>query len=115
MMPESVALSFWSPPYCLGKLYESHLNFREWATLLEQTIAAHYPVIKAGGFLGINIADILAFEDPYMPRIQADNVSAKKVKITRDEVLAHSGTIPALTSTSWLPCWGAANKPSTGG
>ena len=88
MMPESVALSFWSPPYCLGKSYESHLNFREWATLLEQTIAAHYPVIKAGGFLAINIADILAFEDPDMPRIQADNVSAKKVKITRDEVLA---------------------------
>ena len=52
MMPESVALSFWSPPYCLGKSYESHLNFREWATLLEQTIAAHYPVIKAGGFSG---------------------------------------------------------------
>ena len=88
MMPESVALSFWSPPYCLGKSYESHLNFREWATLLEQTIAAHYPVIKAGGFLGINIADILAFGDPDMPRIQADNVSAKKVKITRDGVLA---------------------------
>jgi len=35
-----------------------------------------------------NIADILAFEDPDMPRIQADNVSAKKVKITREQVLA---------------------------
>ena len=43
--------------------------------------------MRQGGFLGVNIADILAFEDPDMPRIQADNVSAKKVKITREQVL----------------------------
>ena len=88
VMPESVALSFWSPPYCVGKSYESHMDFQEWSILLEQMIKAHFDVIKAGGFLVINIADILAFEDPNMPRIQADNVSAKKVKITRAEVVA---------------------------
>ena len=86
--PASVALSFWSPPYCVGKSYETHLDFAAWRGLLEETIAAHFGVIAAGGFLGVNIADILAFEDPDMPRIQADNVSAKKVKITREQVLA---------------------------
>ena len=87
MAPESLALSFWSPPYFVGKSYEEGLNFRQWQDLLSETIADHFDVIAPGGFLGINIADILAFEDPDMPRIQADNISAKKVKITREQVL----------------------------
>ena len=85
--PESLALSFWSPPYFVGKSYEEGLNFRQWQNLLRETIAGHFDAIAPGGFLGVNIADILAFEDPDMPRIQADNVSAKKVKITREQVL----------------------------
>ena len=86
--PESVALSFWSPPYFVGKSYEAGLDFAAWSDLLRETIAGHFPAIAPGGFLAVNIADILAFEDPEMPRIQADNVSAKKVKITREQVLA---------------------------
>ena len=85
--PESVSLSFWSPPYFVGKSYETELDFPAWSNLLRETIAGHFPVIAPGGFLAVNIADILAFEDPAMPRIQADNVSAKKVKITREQVL----------------------------
>ena len=86
--PESVALSFWSPPYFVGKSYEAELDLPAWCDLLAETIAGHFPAIVPGGFLAVNIADILAFEDPDMPRIQADNVSAKKVKITREQVLA---------------------------
>ena len=86
--PESVALSFWSPPYFVGKSYEAELDFAAWSDLLRETIAGHFGIIAPGGFLAVNIADILAFEDPDMPRIQADNVSAKKVKITREQVLA---------------------------
>ena len=86
--PESVALSFWSPPYFVGKSYETELDFAAWSDLLRETIAGHFGIIAPGGFLAVNIADILAFEDPDMPRIQADNVSAKKVKITREQVLA---------------------------
>lgn len=85
--PESIALSFWSPPYFVGKSYEADLDFADWSDLMQQTIEGHFPVIVPGGFLAVNIADILAFEDPDMPRIQADNVSAKKVKITREQVL----------------------------
>ncbi len=86
--PQSVALSFWSPPYFVGKSYETDLDFADWSDLLRETIAGHFLAIAPGGFLAVNIADILAFEDPDMPRIQADNVSAKKVKITREQVLA---------------------------
>ncbi len=86
--PESVALSFWSPPYFVGKSYETGMDFADWRDLLSETIENHYPAIVPGGFLSINIADILAFEDPDMPRIQADNINSKKVKITREQVLA---------------------------
>ena len=86
--PDSVALSFWSPPYFVGKNYEKHLTFESWGSLLEEVIQLHFDVIEPGGFLVINIADILAFQDPGMPRIQADNISTKRVKITREEVLA---------------------------
>jgi site-specific DNA-methyltransferase (adenine-specific) len=54
----------------------------------------HFDVIEPGGFLVINIADILAFPDPSMPRIQADNVSNKRVKISRDSVLAAQSANP---------------------
>ena len=94
--PESVALSFWSPPYFVGKTYETELDFAAWADLLRETIAGHFPAIAPGGFLAVNIADILAFEDPDMPRIQADNVSAKKVKITREQVLAAQRANPGF-------------------
>jgi len=86
--PNSIALSVWSPPYFVGKSYEKHLSFEGWQTLLKETIAAHYNVIKPGGFLVINIADILCFEDMSMPRIQADVVSRKRVAVNRDDVLA---------------------------
>ena len=85
--PESVSLSFWSPPYFVGKSYERDMTFEEWQELLSETIALHFEVLTPGGFLAINIADILAFPDPDMPRIQADNVSNKRVKITREQVL----------------------------
>ena len=85
--PESVSLSFWSPPYFVGKSYERDMTFEEWQELIRETIILHFDVLKPGGFLAINIADILAFPDPDMPRIQADNVSSKRVKITREQVL----------------------------
>ena len=81
----AVSLSFWSPPYFVGKSYEATWSFEEWQGLLRDVIRLHDRVIKPGGFLAINIADILAFPDPDMPRIQA-NVTNKKVRITREQV-----------------------------
>lgn len=86
--PNSIALSFWSPPYFLGKSYERDLTFGDWQQLLQEVIALHFPIIRAGGFLAVNIADILAFADKSMPRIQADNVSTKKCPITREQIEA---------------------------
>ena len=85
--PNSVALSVWSPPYFVGKQYESHLTFENWQALLREVVRLHYPIIKPGGFLAINIADILCFKDPAMPKVQAENLSMRRSKVTREDVL----------------------------
>ena len=94
ILPESVSLSFWSPPYFVGKSYEKDMSFEEWQSLLQEVIRLHFEIIKDGGFLAVNIADILAFPDPGMPRIQADNVSNKRVKISTEQVLEAQRTHP---------------------
>jgi len=83
----SIALSIWSPPYFVGKNYESHLTFSEWQTLLEDVIKLHFPIIKPGGFLIINIADILVFKDENMPKIQAEVISRRRCPVTKEDIL----------------------------
>ena len=85
--PESVDLSFWSPPYYVGKSYEKHLSFNDWQVLLRDVVCCHRDVLRCGGFMVVNIADILCFPDPDMPRYQADNVRGKKNGVTRQQVL----------------------------
>ncbi len=90
----SIDLSFWSPPYYVGKSYERGMTFKEWCTLLSDVICAHTRIIKPGGFLAINIGDILCFQDGSIPRFQADNVRRKKVQVTRDDVLTAKAKNP---------------------
>jgi DNA modification methylase len=85
--PNSITLSIWSPPYFVGKKYESHLSFEDWKSLLKNVIQLHFPVIKPGGFLVINIADILCFKDPSLPRIQAEVVNRRRSPVTCEDVL----------------------------
>ncbi len=85
--PNSVSLSVWSPPYFVGKSYETEMTFEAWQELLREVIALHFPVIRPGGFLVINIADILCFKDPSIPKIQAEAVSRRRSPVTRDGVL----------------------------
>ncbi len=87
IQPNSIALSIWSPPYFVGKEYESDLSFEDWQSLLATVIAFHYPIIKPGGFLVINIADILVFKDSAIPKIQAEVVSSRRSPVTREDVL----------------------------
>jgi DNA modification methylase len=85
--PNSVAVSVWSPPYFVGKNYEAGVSFEEWQDLLREVIALHFPIVKPGGFLVINIADILCFKDASMPKIQAEAVTQRKSAVTRADVL----------------------------
>ena len=85
--PDSVALSFWSPPYFVGKSYERDLAYEDWQEMVQEVVQLHYPILKPGGFLAVNVADILAFPDPDMPRIQANVVSGRRSNVTRDQIL----------------------------
>lgn len=84
--PGSIALSVWSPPYHVGKAYELGQSFEEWKEMLSKVICLHSKILKPGGFLAINIGDILCFPDPNMPRVQANNVSMRRCKVTEEEV-----------------------------
>ncbi len=86
--PDSVALSVWSPPYFVGKSYEKDLDFAAWQELLRTVIAKHHRALKPGGFLAVNIADILCFADPDLPRIQAEKAGGHRLPVTRADVLA---------------------------
>lgn len=87
-MPANIVdLSFWSPPYFVGKEYEAHLTFQDWQNLIRDVIKEHARVMKQGAFMVINIADILCFVDPNMPRYMANNISNKKSLVTREDVL----------------------------
>ena len=85
--PESIALSVWSPPYFVGKAYEKDLSFSDWKDLLREVIKRHFPIVKPGGFLAINIADILCFKDESMPKIMAENVSRRKIGLTKEQIV----------------------------
>ncbi|MGH3001375.1 MAG: DNA-methyltransferase [Gaiellaceae bacterium] len=94
--PESVALSIWSPPYFVGKSYEEDLTYEAWEGLLESVIRHHFRIVAPGGFVAINIADILCFADAEMPRVQADVVSTKRSPVTREMVLEAKTRHPGM-------------------
>ena len=92
--PNSVSISFWSPPYFVGKEYETNETYDTWQEMLRQVIALHSVVLKPGGFMVINIADILAFKDEFMPRIQGMNISNHKSPVTREMVIEAKNKFP---------------------
>lgn len=91
---DSIALSFWSPPYFLGKEYEKGESYISWQNLLKTVIQEHYRVLKPGAFLVINIADILSFEDLNMPKIMGSNPANRKCSVTKEMVLAAKAEHP---------------------
>jgi len=92
---ESIACSIWSPPYFVGKQYEAYLkSFGEWQELISTVIRLHFDLIKPGAFLVVNIADILCFNDPDMPRIQAEDIDRRRSSVTRDHVLEAKAKYP---------------------
>jgi site-specific DNA-methyltransferase (adenine-specific) len=92
--PDSISCSVWSPPYFVGKAYEKYLSYQDWVELLRTVISHHFAIIKPGGFLVVNIADILCFPDEAMPRIQAPNIRRQVHPITREDVLAAKAAHP---------------------
>ncbi|ACO45098.1 site-specific DNA-methyltransferase [Deinococcus deserti] len=94
----SIDLSVWSPPYYVGKDYERYLeSYQDWVNLLSAVIAEHDRILKPGGFMVINIADILVFKDEEIPRFQALNITKQRSAITREDVLAAKENNPTFS------------------
>ncbi len=87
MPSDFIDLSFWSPPYFVGKEYEKYLSFDDWKRLLEGVVCGHARVMRDGAFMVININDILCFPDPSMPRYMSNNIGNKRVPVTRQDAL----------------------------
>ncbi len=110
-LPEhTVDLSFWSPPYYVGKSYEQHLSFKGWQSLIRDVIWNHRTVIKPGGFLVVNIGDILCFADPSMPRYQANNVQRKRVPLTREQILEAKAKNPQASRYDLATLFGCSEQ-----
>ena len=92
--PNSISLSFWSPPYFVGKNYEKDETYESWQTMLCNVIRSHHSVLKPGAFLVINIADILCFPDESIPKYQALNISKQKCEVTREMVIEATNKHP---------------------
>ncbi len=107
---DSISCSLWSPPYHLGKEYEKGISYDEWISLLQEVIGLHYTILKPGGFLVINIADILCFQDETMPRIQAMNISRHKVSITREQVLEAKSSNPTFNRNQLAALLGCSEQ-----
>ena len=60
---DSIDLSFWSPPYHVGKSYERGQSLVDWQDLLRGVIGQHTRIMKPGCFMAVNIGDILCFPD----------------------------------------------------
>lgn len=105
--PGSVALSFWSPPYFVGKEYEKDETYESWQKMLREVIHQHANALKPGGFMVINIADIKCFKDESIPRFQAMNLSKHRSPITREIVMEAKAKFPQYNRdqlASFLNC-----------
>jgi site-specific DNA-methyltransferase (adenine-specific) len=92
--PDSIDLSFWSPPYFVGKEYEKEETYDSWQAMLCQVINHHFTVLKPGGFLVINAGDIRCFRDENIPKFQAMNTSMQKSKVTKEMVVEAKEKFP---------------------
>lgn len=83
----SVALSIWSPPYNIGKEYEKGQTYTKWKEMVQSVIHNHKRILKNGGFMVININDILNYEDKSMPLYHHENPEHQSKEISRERIL----------------------------
>lgn len=91
----AVALSVWSPPYGVGKDYEAHASDSEWHELIAAAMTGAAKAMLIGGFMVVNIADVLAMPDPTIPRYRAELIANRRV--SRADVEEAFGQMPGAS------------------
>ena len=74
---DSVALMVTSPPYHVGKDYDSDVSFEEYLALLERVFRETYRVLQPGGRAVVNVANL--GRRPYVPL--SHEVTARMLRI----------------------------------
>ncbi len=74
---DSIALMVTSPPYHVGKDYDSNTTFDEYLTLLERVFRETYRVLQPGGRAVVNVANL--GRRPYIPL--SHEITARMMRI----------------------------------
>ena len=105
----SVHLMVTSPPYNVGKDYDSDLDLEEYKALLEGVMAETYRVLVEGGRACVNIANV--GRSPYIPlHAYIVEIAQKCGFFMRGEVIWDKGA-SAGTSCAW-GSWQSASNPT---
>ena len=105
----SVHLMVTSPPYNVGKDYDSDLSLEEYKALLEDVMTETYRVLVEGGRACINIANI--GRSPYIPlHAYVVEIAQRCGFFMRGEVIWDKGA-SAGTSCAW-GSWKSASNPT---
>jgi modification methylase len=95
----SVHLMVTSPPYNVGKDYDSDLSLEEYLGLLKRVFAETFRVLVPGGRACINVANL--GRKPYIPLNSYINTIMKEIGfLMRGEILWDKGS-SASPSTAW--------------
>jgi site-specific DNA-methyltransferase (adenine-specific) len=105
---QSVHLVVASPPYCVGKDYETEQSFEDWLVLMKRVCAEMSRVLVAGGRVCINVAGI--GRNPYRPtHYYVTGIMLDLGFLMRGEIIWMKGS-SAGTSTAW-GSWMSATNP----
>ena len=93
---DSIDLSLWSPPYLVGKDYETDLSLREWTALVRCVLEELGRVTRPGAFTVVNIGDPRAWPDPELRGFQFGNPE-RHLPVTADDVRRMQERHPGAT------------------
>jgi len=105
---QTVHLIVTSPPYCVGKEYETEQSFEEWLILMKKVCAEMRRVLVPGGRACINVAGI--GRNPYRPtHFYVTGIMLDLGFLMRGEIIWNKGA-SAGGSSAW-GSWMSATNP----
>ena len=106
---DTVHLVVTSPPYCVGKVYETHQTFEDWLVLMRLVCGEIRRVLVPGGRAAIDVGGI--GRSPYRPtQYYVTQVLLELGFLMRGEIIWVKGS-SAGTSTAWSS-WRSASNPT---
>jgi site-specific DNA-methyltransferase (adenine-specific) len=85
--PGSADLVVTSPPFGVGKSYEAGVSTEQWESLLMDAVAGIATVLRPGGFLMLNLADIRYYPALEMGQMQTEYVHWQRSPVTKEAIL----------------------------